>query len=121
MKTAIKEIFIMLLLIATIALLLAVFFYDYIPVNKVVPEPVAYTMPPELSEVKEELKTSFSEKAENVVVSYSIDETDLAGFKQTKEYEAGKANPFAAYSKETEDTNNRKFKASCCVKRKNNK
>lgn len=105
-KTVIKEIFIMLILCATLALVLAVVFYDYIPINKVVPEPIAYTMPKELSEVKEELNTSFMDKSEDLVVSYSIEPEDLVGFKQTKEYEAGKANPFEVYEEETEEDEN---------------
>lgn len=102
-KKIIKEVFIMLLLCATLALALAVIFYDYIPINKVVPEPVLYTMPKELSEVEEELKTSFIDESEDLVVSYSIEPEDLVGFKQTKEYEAGKANPFEVYEEEIEE------------------
>lgn len=110
-KTVLKETFIMLMLCAVIALILAVFFYDYIPINKVVPEPIAYSMPEELTEVKEELQNSITNANEKVVMTYEIDEADLAGYKQTKTYDAGKANPFEAYSEETateqtEDNNN---------------
>lgn len=105
-KKIIKEIFIMLLLLATLALVMAIVFYDYIPINKVVPEPVAYTMPNELSEVKEELKNTFIDKSEDLVVSYSIEPEDLVGFKQTKEYEAGKANPFEVYEEEKNEDEN---------------
>lgn len=100
-KTVLKETFIMLILCAVIALILAVFFYDYIPINKVVPEPIAYSMPEELTEVKEELQNSITNANEKVVMTYEIDESDLAGYKQTKTYDAGKANPFEAYSEET--------------------
>ena len=100
-KTVLKETFIMLMLCAVIALILAVFFYDYIPINKVVPEPIAYSMPEELTEVKEELQNSITNANEKVVMTYEIDESDLAGYKQTKTYDAGKANPFEAYSEET--------------------
>lgn len=107
-KTVLKETCIMILLCATIALILAVFFYDYIPINKEVPTPVAYSMPEELTEVKEELQNSISNANEKVVLTYEIDESDLAGYKQTKTYDAGKANPFEAYSEDTstEDNNN---------------
>ena len=100
-KTVLKETFIMLMLCAVIALILAVFFYDYIPINKVVPEPIAYSMPEELTEVKEELQNSITNANEKVVMTYEIDESDLAGYKQTKTYDAGKANPFEVYSEET--------------------
>ena len=102
-KNVIKEVFIMLLLCATLALVLAVVFYDYIPINKVVPEPIAYVMPKELADVKEELGNSFIDESEDLVVSYSIEPEDLIGFKQTKEYEAGKANPFEVYEEETDE------------------
>ena len=105
MKIIIKETFIMLLLCATIALILAVMFYDYIPINKVVPEPVAYSMPAELSDVKEELSNTFSENKQNIVLTYEITEQDLAGYKQTSEYVPGKANPFQAYSEEPTENN----------------
>ena len=110
-KTALKETFIMIMLCAVIALIMAVFFYYYIPINKVVPEPIAYSMPEELTEVKEELQNSITNANEKVVMTYEIDEADLAGYKQTKTYDAGKANPFEAYSEETateqtEDNNN---------------
>ena len=105
-KTVLKETCIMILLCATIALILAVFFYDYIPINKEVPTPVAYSMPEELTEVKEELQNSISNANEKVVLTYEIDESDLAGYKQTKTYDAGKANPFEAYSEDTSAENN---------------
>lgn len=108
-KKVIKEIFILLLLIVVVALLLAVAFYDYVPINKVVPEPVTYSMPTELTEIKEELENTVVDTSEEAILTYEIDEKDLSGYKQTKNYDAGKANPFEVYVEEpkesTENTN----------------
>lgn len=106
-KTIIKEAFIMILLCVAIALILAVIFYDYVPINKTVPQPVAYSMPEELSEIEEELEsgTTASETSGMVPQSETIDEVDLAGYMQTKVYDAGKADPFSVYKEEPKDTN----------------
>lgn len=102
-KTVIKEIFITILLCAILVLVLAVVFYDYIPINKTIPEPVKYTMPEELSDIKEELLYSIDTSDENTKIeTITLDEEDLAIYKQTKSYDAGKANPFEEYSEEPE-------------------
>ena len=44
-KTIIKETCIILLLIVAILLVLGIVFYEYIPITKVVPEKVSYTIP----------------------------------------------------------------------------
>lgn len=103
-KTIIKESLIILLLCIIIALILAVIFYDYIPTNKIIPEQVSYSMPAELSEVQEELSNTFNTDNEKVILTYEITEEDLTGYKQTKIYEAGKANPFDVYKEETTST-----------------
>ena len=45
LKSVIKEIFIILLLSIAIVLILGILFYDYIPINKVIPDREAYTTP----------------------------------------------------------------------------
>ena len=107
-KQIIKEAFVTILLCAALCLVLAIVFYEYIPINKVVPEPVQYSMPNELSEVKEELSHSIDQYDEKEpILTYTIDEDDLYGYKQTRTYNAGKADPFEVYSDEPEtaDTN----------------
>ncbi len=108
MKAFIKETFIIILLLVVIALILAVMFYDYFPMNKVVPEAMSYTMPEELSEVKNELDTVMTDDTtqENISLTLSVTEEDLAGYKQTKTYEAGKADPFAEYTEPTSNEEN---------------
>lgn len=105
-KTIAKETFIMILLCAAVTLILAIAFYDYIPTNKTVPQTVKYAMPEELSEIKSELESSVENKTDKVVLSLKIDDEDLAGYKRTKVYNPGKANPFEAYSEQTSTQEN---------------
>lgn len=100
MKNVIKEIFIMLLLCVAIALILAVVFYDYNPINKEIPKPITYQMPSELSDVKEEIDTPLSNNEEQIIKTYELTEDDL---KKT-DYDPGKVNPFEVYSEEKNNT-----------------
>lgn len=100
MKNVIKEIFIMLLLCIAIALILAVVFYDYNPINKEVPQTITYQFPNELSDVKEDLDTPLTNNEDQVIRTYEVTEEDLNRAKKTN-YDAGKANPFMAYSDNT--------------------
>mgnify|MGYP004649107379 FL=1 len=100
MKNVIKEIFIMLLLCIAIALILAVVFYDYNPINKEVPQTITYQFPNELSDVKEDLDTPLTNNEDQVIRTYEVTEDDLNRAKKTN-YDAGKANPFMAYSDNT--------------------
>ncbi len=100
LKSVIKEIFIILLLSIAILLILGILFYDYIPINKVVPEREAYTTP---DEVKNEINEDITE-TEKVEVTYEVTDADLNIYKQTGSYTEGKANPFSLES--TTDENN---------------
>lgn len=100
MKNVIKEIFIMLLLCIAIALILAVVFYDYNPINKEVPQTITYQFPSELGDVKEDLDTPLTNNEDQVIRTYEVTEDDLNKAKKTN-YNAGKANPFMAYSDNT--------------------
>lgn len=102
-KNVFKEIFIMILLCIAIALVLAVVFYEYNPINKEIPNPVAYKMPEELNSVESELETPLSNENEQVIQTYELTEEDLEGYKDLN-YDAGKVNPFEMYSEDT--TNN---------------
>lgn len=101
MKNVIKEIFIMLLLCVAIALALAVVFYEYNPINKEVPTVTPYQMPEKLSEVQDELNTDLKSNDEQIIRTYEITEDDLNKSKKTNVYNAGKVNPFEAYSENT--------------------
>lgn len=92
-KSIIKESLIMILLCVAIVLILGVIFYDYIPTNKAVPNPMTpYTTPADIqNEIDEEII-----EAEQKNITYTITGSDLKLYKQTNSYVAGKANPFAA-------------------------
>ena len=93
LKSVLKEIFIMLLLCAAIALILGVMFYNYIPTNKTVPSKLAEYSTPENVRAEINQETSEQEKEE---ITYEIDGSDLKLFRQTNSYTTGKVNPFAS-------------------------
>ena len=101
MKRFLKELMITVLLCIALVLILAVIFYDYIPINKAIPEPVDYTMPESLSEVKEELKNAVQDEEDKIIVTYEIDDSDLSGYKKQGSYKEGKVDPFSMTSTTT--------------------
>lgn len=93
MKKVMKEVIIMLILILAILLVLGIFFYDYIPMNKVVPKIEAYEAP---NHVKEELEEAMDETQNTMApIVYEITDKDLNLYEKTKDYQKGKVNPFA--------------------------
>lgn len=87
-----KEIVIILLLILAILLVLGVFLYDYIPMNKVVPKIEQYEAP---NDVKQELQQSIEEEQNTMTpIVYEINNSDLNLYERTKDYDKGKVNPF---------------------------
>ena len=100
-KTIIKEIGIGILLLISIALVLGIVFYDYIPNNKTVPIKIqTYSMP---EDIKKDLEQTVPDEQE-IVKTYSIDNTDLDIYEATNDYDKGKPNPFAVYEEEVIDT-----------------
>ena len=104
-KSIFKEIIIMLALLATILIILAVLFYDFIPTNKVIPNKVAY-IPPE--NIKAELEEATAEDTLlNIQAkSYTIEGTDLSVYKRNNTYNPNKENPFATVSASGTTTGN---------------
>ena len=99
MKTIFKEFIIVLLLILAIVLVLGIFFYDYIPMNKVVPKIEQYEPP---KNVKEELEENVEEKEDEIApIVREINGSDLNLYEKTKDYQKGKVNPFADTSSGT--------------------
>lgn len=93
MKTVFKEIIIILLLVLAILLVLGVFLYDYIPMNKVVPKIEQYETP---DNIKEELEESIQDEQNAMApIVYEINNNDLKQYEKAKDYEKGKVNPFA--------------------------
>ena len=95
-KNIIKEIIILLLMVLAIILVLGILLYDYVPNNKIIPDKVAYTTP---ENVSSELQTDSEVDTSEVLVTYQIDATDLKNYKKTKDYVAGKSNPFESIIK----------------------
>lgn len=102
MKTIIKELIIVLLLILAIVLVLGVLLYDYIPMNKVVPQIEQYEAP---DNIKEELEDDIDE-TENTMspIVYEIDASDLSLYEKTNDYQKGNVNPFANVNSTTTAT-----------------
>lgn len=101
-KKVIKEIIITLLLCLAIILILGLLLYDYVPMSKVVPEPVSYTTP---EEVEEELLSAGGVDESQIVMTYQIDSTDLNNYKRIQDYKPGKTNPFSSYETGTTGEN----------------
>ena len=99
-KTIAKEIIIILLLCLAIILLLAVVLYKYIPNNKVVPEPVAYTAPDDVKQVLQESEVNNSQ----VILTYEFKGSDLSNAQRANSYNPGKINPFSSYVVKDENT-----------------
>lgn len=106
-KTILKEIIITLLLCIAILLVLSIIFYDYNPLNKIVPNKIAYSTPEEIkNEIEQNEVKDILEGGINIV--YSIDSSDLNIYRKSNSYVPGKANPFAAIVDEitTDETGN---------------
>lgn len=93
-KKVIKEIIIILLLCLAIILILGLLLYDYVPTGRIIPEEVSYTTP---SEIKEEINKGENVEDEQVILTYSIDSTDLRNYERINTYVPGKTNPFSSY------------------------
>ena len=70
-KKVIKEIIIILLLCLAIILVLGVLLYEYVPINKIIPEAVSYTTPEDISE-------EINKEVDPIpIMTYSTNSTDL--------------------------------------------
>jgi hypothetical protein len=99
MKTFLKELIIVLLLILAILLVLGVLLYDYIPMNKVVPQIEQYETP---DNIKEELEENVNEnETSSSTIVYEINESDLKLYEKSNDYQKGKVNPFAEIESST--------------------
>lgn len=93
-KTVIKEVLIIILLMIAILLVLGILFYDYNPTTVKIPTAVeTYSLPTEMQEELEE--TLQTTETQNLVQTYSVDGKDLDRYERTKDYEKGKPNPFS--------------------------
>jgi len=97
-KTIIKEVIITALLCAAIILILSVVFYNYNPINKIVPTKVEQYQTSDT--IKEEINVNIL-SLESTNVLYKVEDTDLNMYIKSKTYVQGKANPFEAISSGT--------------------
>ena len=96
MKNVIKEICIGILAFISVMLLLAIIFYDYVPINKIIPNKVAYTVP---DNVKAELNEDVTiQNSQPQKITYSVTSSDLQQYQSATVYQPGNPNPFQAYS-----------------------
>jgi len=104
MKTIMKDLIIVLLLVLAILLVLGVFLYDYIPMNKVVPKIEPYEAP---NNVKEELEDAIEDNESTMTpIIREINSNDLKIYEKSKDYQKGKVNPFADTLTNTINGNN---------------
>ena len=102
-KNVIKEMIIILLLCLAIILVLGLLLYEYVPTGKIIPEEVSYTTP---SEIKEEVNKGENVEDEQVILTYSVDSTDLRNYERINTYVPGKTNPFSSYDTSSTQGNN---------------
>ena len=97
MMKILREIIIILLLCAAILLILGILFYDYNPVNKVVPNKVAYEVP---ENVKEDLQVENIDNTTPTIENkvYTVDDVDLNIYRKSQTYNPSKENPFSTTS-----------------------
>lgn len=99
-KTIIKETFIMLLITVAVAVVLALILYQYMPTNRVIPSKVtAYATPEEVAKEIDDQVTEQQYEATNTV--FELTDNDLSKYKNEKNYNPGKVNPFAETGNET--------------------
>lgn len=112
MKSLSKELFIMALLLMIVVFMIGMIFYQYMPNNKTVPEPVTYTADSTTTAVLQEIAILSSESAEgssepeSIIKSYSIGTKELSTAAARKSYTSGKTDPFAEYKVEEQNINN---------------
>lgn len=91
-KTVIKEFIVMLLMCVAIVVILGVVLYGYIP-NNAIPSKIAYETP---EAIKNELVQGVNgNETERQNIIYEITDSDLTQYKKDKNYNPGKADPFA--------------------------
>ena len=86
-KNVLREIIILLLLTLAIILLLGVLLYEYVPMNKVIPETVTYTA---TDETRKAIEEQSAQDDGTVVLSYEVTSTDLKNYKKVNDYKAGR-------------------------------
>ena len=102
-KNIIRESIIVILILIVIILALGIVFYDYIPMNKIIPTKVeAYQIS---NELKEELDKQIIENANQTITkTYTVEAEELKQYEKNDEYDKGRNNPFSSIKEETDST-----------------
>ena len=98
----IKDLIVSLLIVVCIGIILSMIFYDDIALGKVIPEAEEYNLS---AEMKNELEYSELDDAEEVIINYYIDASDLKKYEKNNQYVKGKSNPFAEVSDSATENN----------------
>lgn len=113
MKSLSKELFIMALLIMIVVFMVGIIFYEYMPNNKTVPEPITYSTASTTTAVLQEIAATASDtssssdsiETQSIIKSYSIGTKELSTAASKQSYTSGKTDPFAEYTGTTNTTN----------------
>lgn len=104
MKSLSKELFIMALLLMIVVFMVGIIFYEYMPNNKTVPEPITYQTDGSTASVLQEIAAtttstggSTATETQSVIKSYSIGTKELSTAASKQSYTSGKTDPFAEY------------------------
>lgn len=111
MKSLSKELFIMALLLMIVVFMVGIIFYEYMPNNKTVPEPITYQTDSSTASVLQEIAAtttstggSTATETQSVIKSYSIGTKELSTAASKQSYTSGKTDPFAEYVETTPST-----------------
>lgn len=95
MKTVIREVIAMIILIAAIVLLMLTFFFDYIKAESNEPQAAVYKMSENEANILKD-RQNYIESQNKIVLSsaHKLDESDLQQYKVTSQLQTGQSNPF---------------------------
>lgn len=108
-KSIAKEIIIILLLCLAIIIVLGLLLYEYVPMSKVIPEPVSYRTP---EDIEEEIAQNSDIDESEVIMTYEVNSSELNDYQKVKKYNPGKANPFSSYQTNVDGNSNTTGKSS---------
>ena len=95
MKTVIREIIAMIILVAAIILVTITFFFDYIKAESNEPQAAVYKMSENEANILKD-RQNYIESQNKIVLSsaHKLDESDLQQYKVTSQLQTGQSNPF---------------------------
>ena len=106
-KKITKELILGLLLCLAIILVLSIVLYKYVPMTKTVPAQISYKTP---TETKAELAQTEHIDESQIIMTYTVNASDLNNYQRIQDYKPGKANPFGTYKSTIDEPNTRKCK-----------